>query len=231
MPGTRTPILRRALLASILLTSLVLPAALTRAADAPAQLAQLQVSAVELPAVESSLERSRPAPFQLELSELRLTSIGQNRFLDGYLMPKLSRQMDLIAPAHPVVDSSAELVDYVLYDDLTGSAERRARKGAKQALESYVIETTSLRRLVGSVEQWKGPGASRKAFDVGLGVAHWLPQVELRYRTAASSLRLRLGLHGQAGVTFGHSSLTKTRIYVGYDFEDEAYGLNFRLGF
>jgi hypothetical protein len=213
------------------LTSLVLPAAVTRADDGPSRLAELQFSAIDLPAVDSALERSQPAPIQIELSDLRVTSTSQNRFLDGYLVPKLSRQLDSIAPAHPVVEDSAELLDYVLYDDLAGSAERRARKGAKQALESYLIESTALRTLAGSVEARKKPAKPGKNFDVGLGVAHWLPQVELRYRTAATSLRFRLGLHGMAGVSFGHSRVTNTRLYVAYDFEDEVFGLNFRLGF
>jgi hypothetical protein len=178
------------------------------------------------PALGATLETS------LSVGDPRSFRGSGNRFVEDYLTPRLSRQMDVIAPAHPVLLASDEMVDYIFYDELSNSAERRARRGVRRAVGDYFIETTSLQSLIGSVKSKSDKASTTKgAFDLGFGASHWLPEVELRYNKPHHSVRFRVGLHGSAGITFQHEKMTRTRLNFGWDADDDAVDLSLRFGF
>jgi len=210
----------------------LLPAVSTLADEPLNRLDTLRLPRIELRAPVVPFAADAPLVTETSIDDARSFGVRGSRFLDTYLTPRLEQQMNVVAPAHPVLDHSTDMIDYVLYDELSATAERRARRGVKRAFQDYMIETTSLNSLIGSIKGKSGKtSAGGEVFGVGLGASHWLPEVELRYRKLNHSLRFRVGLHGSAGLTFQHQQMTRTRVFLGWDARDDALDLNIRLGF
>jgi hypothetical protein len=228
VPGTRTRS-RRVAPAALALTLGLLAAAATRA-EGPVRFEPPKFSASGPSAVD--VDPGSPVELRVPRSALLRSSAGRNRFLDSYLVPQLSRQLDDVAPAHPAVSRGDDWIDYVLHEDLTASVERGARSGARQALRSFVLETTLLDKMVSSAKgRWSGPRRSRGGVDLDLGISNWLPELELGYRVGVSTMRIRLDAQGSASVAFSHQRFTRTRVLAGYDAANGGYGLSLRFGF
>jgi len=184
--------------------------------------------------------RSETVPPRDSLTRLRSLPTREPGFVRSYLLPRLSSQFDGLAPRHPIVDTSHDRVDHVLYASLTAAAQRGAERGARDALKNFLIETTAVGRLFGSSKRNRSASAesappvqapSRPSSGFGVGISHGRPELEWRYSAKANSLRLRVTSDGAAGLSFSRSRLNQTNLSVAYSPRRQQYNLYLSLAF
>lgn len=157
-------------------------------------------------------------------------------FLETDLVRRLSHQLEPVAPLQPVVapTSTSEFIDHPLLQHVTDSARLRAERGTRRALSNFLLEATSLDKLVFTVKR-KGSkglgGVAGNAMKFGVGVYHGRPRLEMRYLTGPATLRLRVDAFGGAGIEVNHSRRSYSRCYIGYDNIDHEYDVAYRFSF
>lgn len=158
---------------------------------------------------------------------------GRRTFFDGYLVPRMSRQLESVAPEHFAPQSAREIESYVLHDDVTYAARRCVERGARRALKSYLLETTALGRIGRSIKRESGSSAAEGPEELrfGVGISHGEPQLEIRYDVRFGSLRVHLGVTGSAKLEFAHVRMSETRLVAGYDPDDGNFSVACRVRF
>jgi hypothetical protein len=154
-------------------------------------------------------------------------------FFDGYLVPRISRQLESVAPEHFAPQSAREIESYVLHDDVTDAARRCVERGAKRALKSYLLETTALGRIGRSIKRGSRSSAAERPEElrVGVGISHGEPHLEIRYDVRFGSMRVHLGVTGSAKLEFAHVRMSETRLVAGYDPDDGNFSVACRVRF
>lgn len=171
--------------------------------------------------------------------------IGRNgHFYRAELLPRLeSRLGDMIPPeAAPILGD--ELQDNALYEDFADLARSQAERGTRNAVRDYLLETTSLSRVVewarghgrhddatGEFEGGAGRPAERRRSDVDLRISGGMPKLRLSYRAGEGEVHVGFSLRGTADVSFAHPRLHHLRFGAGWNPGEERVDLGCRLGF
>ena len=163
----------------------------------------------------------------------RAATPAANRFFRGHFVPRVSRQFEEVIPIAPA-HAETDFADSVLFATVSETARLQAERGTRKAVKNYLLEVTTLGRTVEAVKirGRKAPDGGRpEGVRIGVGFAHGLPQVELRRRNGAGTFRFRVDLQGSVGVEFKQVRRRYSRVFVGYDADDDHYNLGCRLSF
>jgi len=214
-------------------TLLAYPAAAEELRSANAQLPKLDLRQVGSMQVSAALV----LPSGIDLGSTSVTPRAlrpESNFIDALLLPRLSRQLEPMAPFQAVVAPTSVFVEHPLFQHVSDSTRLRAERGTRRALANLLLEVSSLDALVSSVQR-KGRnslgGAAGNSMKFGVGVYHGLPRVELRYQAGLANLRFRVDAFGGAGIEVSHSKRSYSRCYVGYDNREHEYDVAYRFSF
>jgi hypothetical protein len=185
---------------------------------------------VKLPSAALS-SAARPASSSLVLPE-------KHGFYRGYLLPRMTLQLDRMRAYSGVPTSGQALGEFVLLDDVTGAAQQRAERGMRRAVKNYLLDTTGVGRWIQSfgTESSRTPSgaprANTRAFRTGFGISHGLPRAEMRYGAGRTFLRLGVGADQTVGFEVrrdGHTS--GAALSARYDWDENTYSLGCRISF
>lgn len=161
-------------------------------------------------------------------------SAGSVRFYQGHFLPELDHELSKIGPLALTNAGAQPISKHVLYDDYTRQARRRMERATQDAVQEYLLETTSLGKLEEIFSSKSGPGTSRRSggsFSVGMGISSGVPQVEMRYKMFTSTVRVSIGAKGEAKIDFKTRQMGQTHLVTRFDPGSGEYGLSYRLGF
>ena len=132
-------------------------------------------------------------------------------------------------------------VEYSTHLAVVEAAETCAERSARHAIRGYLLDRTGLEERSERIkEELRTDGESsssgkpekvdRWSFDVS--TAHFLPRVGMRYRVGEhSDVNLMLYGTGSVGLEYLRIRSTYTRVFAGYDSEDDRYDLQLRRSF
>jgi hypothetical protein len=180
---------------------------------------------------------SAPLASAPRLAASSLVQPEKHGFYRGYLLPRMTMQLDRMRAYSGVPTSGQDLGEFVLLDDVTGAAQQRAERGMRRAVKTYLLDTTSVGRWIQSfgTESSQTPrGAPRatRAFRTGFGISHGLPRAEMRYGAGRTFLRLGVGADQTVGFEVrrdGHTS--GAALSARYDWDENTYSLGCRISF
>jgi hypothetical protein len=164
-------------------------------------------------------------------------------FYDTHLMPELSDQMNGFRSLHGVPGSAAEIEQSMIFSSASGQVRGKTIKGAGNALKDYLLDVTSLARVIRSVPTPRfgiarktGEGrAARPGSDVGFsfGFAHRMPNFGLKYSFGSTVTRFEVSGHGEVDIRFEreHARQVRTAIGMKYDPKARWYGLTCAVRF
>jgi len=192
--------------------------------------------------------RSTPTRFAAELpsAPLALRALAVDRsarmlppsqgFYQHYLLPRLTTQFDRLTAYRDLPANGQARDEFVLLDHITDAAQRRAERGLTKAVRNYLLETTSLGRWIDSFgtesTRTLGGEARTRAFRSGVGIAHGLPRLDLRY--GAGKTVLRLGVSADQSVGFEmrrNGPASAASLSAKYDRDEQAYTMDCRISF
>ena len=157
---------------------------------------------------------------------IRPVAVKRNRFYHGHLLPRLSRQMNAIAPHDPVLAARGMGHDQ-FYTEFSRTVGSRAGSSAYKALRDYVLDDTAVAGWIGNVERKVDPFAHKqsdgrpKNVSFHFGLSHGLPRVELKHRSAIGMLRFRVALEGSARIEFRPLGSRNTYFTAGANLDGE----------
>ncbi len=218
--------------------ALVLPACLLAAAPVAGQASPLRFRVLpgqfERVGFEDSA-RSIVAERSDGVTQLSLDRLTvRPGFFKGHLLPRMSRQLSEVEPIHSLETQRNRFDHSGLHDWISNTVAHRARRGARKAARTYVLEETA----VGSwVESFRvglhgfGQPAKGRTMDVGIEVSHGIPEVEMRHRSAAGTTRFAVGLDGSVSVRFRPARSISAGLAADYDADLSQYRVSYRFGF
>ncbi len=163
-----------------------------------------------------------------------LAAPAANRFFGAHFFPRVSSQFRHVVPIAPT-PAGTDLADSMVFAAVSETARYHAEKGTRKAVKAYLLEVTTLERTVQAIKvrsKKSGHGAGDyEALRVGVGISHGKPEVEVRRRDPAGTLRIRLGLQGSVGLEFKQLRQRYSRVFVRYDADDDRYDLGCRFSF
>ena len=117
-------------------------------------------------------------------------------------------------PGRPGVEDSTHLA-------AVEAAETCAERSARHALRGWFLDRTGLEQRTERIKD-----------EIDASTAHFLPRVSMRYRVGENSdFNISLYGTGSVGLEYLRIRGTYTRVYAGYDSEDDLYELMFRRSF
>lgn len=191
----------------------------------------------ELEASSFSLSTSDLPPLG-EPRALRLAlarPVEAHGFLKRHLMPRVSQQLERMAPIHALDFDRATWQQTELHGWFSGTANHYAERGLKRAARSYLVEETAIGpwleglRLGGHGNS-SSAGRSRST-DYGVRVSHGRPSLEMRRSSSVGTTRFGVGLDGSLRLEFRPANSTNGRFAVGYAARESSYVLSFRHTF
>ena len=212
---------------------------------ASAQVPALETTAKDLPRLRlDSAEFSARLPSTAHLGALAAVDPAMRvrpdsrGFYQGFFLPRMTHQFDRMRAYGDVPTSGQALSEFVLLDEVTGAAQKRAEKGLSRSLRTYLLETTTIGRWIDSF----GDDAIRTAtggrersderrFRTGFGIAHGLPRVDMRYPLGHTTLRLGVGADRTVGLEMRRSTATSAAVSAKYDWADRSYTFGCRIAF
>lgn len=179
--------------------------------------------------------RAEFAPYDPRPLEAGTARFDRGAFFHAHLLPRMNSQFVRLAAYRYLPDGRSELERFVLRDEVTDSAGYRAARATKKAVRDFLLEKTSLDRIVRGVrgDREAGRAAGREAaLRWGGKISHGLPELTLRYQRHDSVVRVGVGASGDVGLEWSHSRrMTYARIVIGYDADRSTYDLYGRLSF
>ncbi len=183
---------------------------------------------LKAPAAAISLPRVEVAPPSI------WKGADSSTFYRSHFLPELQQEFAKIGPVALTSVANQAISMHVLYDEYTRQAQRRMERATQDSLKNYLLETTTLGKLNEVFSSKRGPGNQRpegREVSFGLGISGGVPQVEMRYKLFSASLRISVGVHGEAKVEIRTHQLGETHLVTRYDPRRNEYGLACRFGF
>jgi hypothetical protein len=161
---------------------------------------------------------------------------AERGFYQGYLLPRLTTQFTRLSPYRVLPSTGAARDEFVLFDEVTGAAQRRAERGVSRAVRHYLLETTSIGRWIDAfgTESTRTLGGQTRssAFRTGFGISHGLPRFDMRYQAGNTILRLGAGVDRSVGFELRRNLPgSATAVSAKYNRDERAYSMGCRISF
>lgn len=193
-------------------------------------------SAAEIPAGRFQWIAVSPGLFEPDAVPLvrlqPVESCESGAAFQSRLVDNVNRHFQKIGSSDLAVFPGQSLVDHVHFMETTARTRRGFERATVRAFRSYVLEETTLRRLVESYD--RGPLIPDRGrgvvFDVG--ISHGAPKLFLKSRLDSGVLRFSLNARAAVSMEYRNNRmLTRTRVAANVDPRRQRYAVYCLFGF
>lgn len=174
--------------------------------------------AADVPKAETDAEDDKPRGLKLRLDRDRLA-------------PRVSIEMESLASFHRAAGPGLGLRDHVLFEEMSDSVRRGAKRVTRKAVRNYLLEAVNLDRGIDRVREGiRGAPSAERDIDWHVGIHSMLPEVGMRYKLNHGSVRFTVGAAGDAGFKFKDDRFERAEFSAVFD-GDDTFFVRARLGF
>lgn len=195
-------------------------------------------------------ERSKPSderPALLESAvELRADTAStytdrispSKRFYQERFLPELSNRLGYMGTVDLITIPGQSLNEHLLYETLQDDTQRSIERAARDSLSDFLLEETSLRKVMDAIERRAGRGggggekvrrAGTAKFDVG--ISSGLPVLEMDYLLRKSTLTFKVKTTGHTSIQYKRSGFSRTRMQAVFNPIEDWYGVSCLVSF
>jgi hypothetical protein len=161
------------------------------------------------------------------------------RFYQERFLPELNNRLSYMSNIDLVTIPGQSLNEHLGFEMLQDDTQRNVERAARDSLSDFMLEETSLRKVMAAIERRAGRGgggggekirrAGSAKFDVGFSSG--LPVLKMDYLLRGSTLSFAVKTTGHTEIEYKRSGFSRTRMKAVYSPIAEWYSVNCLIAF